>query len=117
MKFTLALLMVVVPLLGVAQTSQKNSIEFKKAKDKYHLISHADFETLDCTATISGTRMRQFFKEFPQFHAQIKVISIPNCYDDPSEKYFVLLHEPSGKFKIPKYISGSYRPPVSAGSR
>jgi len=110
MKFTWVLSLGLLPFMACTQSGQKNEENINKVKSEYHLISNDDFKTLDCSSTVTRTKVLEFFKKYPQYQEEVKIISIPNCYGDPDEKYFVLLHEPSGNFKIPKFISGSNRP-------
>lgn len=114
MKFALAFFLGIIPTLIFAQSKPSKDKRMVKAKSEYHLISNEDFEYLDCSQTVTGVKMKQFFRDYPEFGGNVKVIAIPNCYGNPGEKFFVLLFEENRDFRIPKYVNGSVKPTLSA---
>ena len=110
MKIALVLLIGLVPFLAFSQSSSVNDERIDEAKSEYRLISNEDFEYLDCSQTVNGRKMKEFFQEYPEYGSSVKVISIPNCYGEPGEKFFVLLYEEDRDFQVPNYVRGSVKP-------
>ena len=88
---------------------ERSSVTFTKAKKEFNLITNKDFATLNCAHTINEAKMKRFFKVYPQFNQDVKVISIPNCYGAPNEKFFVLLYDENKDFYVPRSLPDVYK--------
>ena len=108
MKFFLIVFVVMVSYSCEAQNSRSKS-KFEKAKTEYNLVTTKDFPTLHCSETINKKRMLQFFEQYPQFHEDVRIVSIPNCYGAPNEKFFVLLYDDNKEFYVPKSLPDVYK--------
>lgn len=103
--------LVIITAFSYSCTAQddKSRSTFEKAKTEYNLITTEQFSSLNCSETINKPRMLQFFKDYPQFHEDVKIVSIPNCYGAPNEKFFVLLYDKEKKFYVPRSLPDVYK--------
>lgn len=108
MKFFLAVLLIVVSYSCEAQHA-KTKQKFEKAKSEFNLVTTKDFPTLNCAETINRKKMLKFFERYPQFHEDVKIVSIPNCYGAPNEKFFVLLYDENQEFYVPRSLPDVYK--------
>jgi len=89
--------------------SDRSLDAFNKAKKEFNIITEKDFPRLNCAETINENKMKSFFKIYPQFNRDIQVVSIPNCYGAPNEKFFVLLYDETKEFYIPRSLPDVYK--------
>jgi len=108
MKYLLCLFVFIIPF-GCSSQSDNKSPSFEKAIQEYNLITSDQFMTLNCAETINKNRMLQFFKEYPQFNEDVRIVSIPNCYGAPNEEFFVLMYDTKREFYVPKSLPDVYR--------
>lgn len=108
MKYCLFILLGLIGYSCNAQNARSDKA-FEQAKSEFNLVTTKDFPTLNCSETINRKRMLQFFKSYPQFQEDVKIISIPNCYGAPNEKFFVLLYDEQKKFYVPKSLPDVYK--------
>jgi len=104
MKTALAIVIGLMPLLACGQINKKTSYTLNQAKQEFNLVATEDLTYLNCSSTISESRMKAFFPKYPQYREKVQPVHIPNCYGNQQEKYYILVHEPSGHFNIPNSI-------------
>ena len=108
MKQLLVFLIIFIAYSCSGQPS-KTKRTFDKAKAEFNLVTSKDFSTLNCSETINKAKMLKFFERYPQFQEDVKIISIPNCYGEPNEKFFVLLYDDKKEFYVPRSLPDVYK--------
>ncbi len=108
MKYFLVITLLVTAYSCNAQ-HVKTEKTFEKAKTEFNLVTTKDFPTLNCSETINKKRMLKFFERYPQFQESVKIVSIPNCYGEPNEKFYVLLYDEKQEFYVPRSLPDVYR--------